>query len=303
MYIMESETSRSGLISQLEGWIGHAQHHPPGLYLVATPIGNLADITLRALYILSAADIVLCEDTRVTRKLLGAYGITAQTLAYHEHNAGKMQPIILDHLASGKRVALVSDAGTPIISDPGFSIARAAQEAGHYVTSLPGASSVVTALTLSSLPAEPFFFAGFLPSKKQAREKAVAELATLPATLVLLEAPHRLADSLASLASVLGDREAAIARELTKRHEEIKRGKLAELAGYYAGHGNPKGEIVLVIAPAETTPATAEDVDSLLKTALLGQSVKEASADIAEATGLPRKEVYRRALELKGGGA
>lgn len=299
---MESETSRSGLISQLEGWIGHAQHHPPGLYLVATPIGNLADITLRALYILSAADIVLCEDTRVTRKLLAAYGITAQTLAYHAHNAGKMQPVILDHLASGKRVALVSDAGTPMISDPGFAIARAAQEAGHYVTSLPGASSVVTALTLSGLPAEPFFFAGFLPSKKQAREKAAAELASLPATLVLLEAPHRLADSLASLASVLGDRPAAIARELTKRHEEVKRGNLAELADYYANHGNPKGEIVLVIAPAETTPATAEDLDSLLKTALLGQSVKEASADIAEATGLPRKEVYRRALELKGGG-
>ncbi len=296
---MKTEPSEVSLISQLEAWLPDGQHYPPGLYLVATPIGNLGDITLRALYVLHKADIVLCEDTRVTRKLLSAYGISARTLAYHEHNAARMHGQVMEHLASGKRIAVVSDAGTPLISDPGFGLVQAAYDAGHAVTSLPGASSVTTALTLAGLPAEPFLFAGFLPPKATARRKSADDLAAIPATLVLLEAPHRLDATLKTLAEALGNRPAAILRELTKRHEEAHRAPLAELATHYDQEGNPKGEIVLVIAPPVPKIATDADLDATLKAALACLSVKEASQQVAEELRLPRKQVYARALELK----
>lgn len=276
------------------------QSYPSGLYLVATPIGNLADITLRALWVLQMADIVLCEDTRVTRKLLNAYGIAAQCVAYHEHNAEAMRETVLAHLAAGKRLALVSDAGTPLISDPGYRLVVDAHKAGHYVTSLPGASSVTLALTLAGLPTDRFLFAGFLPPKAQARQKAITELATMPATLVLLEAPHRLPAALAALAEQMGEREAAVARELTKRHEEIRKAPLAELAAHYAHEGAPKGEIVLVIAPpARQDAPDAADMDSLIRAGLEQESVKALSTRLAAELGVPRKQVYDRALELK----
>lgn len=297
---MEKETNLPDINSQLRAWMPVGQSYPAGLYLVATPVGNLADITLRALWVLQLADIVLCEDTRVTRKLLSAYGITAKLVAYHEHNAEAMRDTVLDYLAAGKRLALVSDAGTPLISDPGYRIVVDAHAAGHYVTSLPGASSVTLALTLAGLPTDRFLFAGFLPAKTQARQQAIAGLAALPATLVLLEAPHRLPQALADLAQELGAREAAVARELTKRYEEIRKAPLPELAAYYAAEGAPKGEIVLVIAPPDkaTAPQPA-DVDTLIRAALAQESVKELSQRLAAELGLPRKQIYDRALELK----
>lgn len=295
------DTNLLDINSQLRPWLPEGQSYPAGLYLVATPIGNLADITLRALWVLQLADVLLCEDTRVTRKLLSAYGISAKLVAYHEHNAHAMRDTVLDYLASGKRVALVSDAGTPLISDPGYRIVVDAHAAGHYVTSLPGASSVTLALTLAGLPTDRFLFAGFLPSKTQARKQAIAELAAIPATLVLLEAPHRLADALAALAEAMGDREAAIARELTKRHEELRKATIGELATHYASAGAPKGEIVIVISPpAKADAATdADTIDALIREALQAESVKALSARLATELNLPRKQIYDRALELK----
>lgn len=298
---MKSDINLLDISSQLRPWLPEGQNYPPGLYLVATPIGNLADITLRALWVLQLADVVLCEDTRVTRKLLSAYGISAKLVAYHEHNADAMRETVLGYLAAGKHVALVSDAGTPLISDPGYRIVVDAHAAGHYVTSLPGASSVTLALTLSGLPTDRFLFAGFLPSKAQARKQAIAELAAIPATLVLLEAPHRLPESLAALAGAIGAREAAVARELTKRHEEIRKGTLAELAEHYAAQGAPKGEIVLVIAPPakDAMAITEADLDAHIQSALANESVKALSMRLAAQFNLPRKHIYDRALELK----
>lgn len=277
------------------------QSYPAGLYLVATPIGNLADITLRALWVLQMADIVLCEDTRVSRKLLSAYGISAKCVAYHEHNAEAMRGTVMDYLASGKRVALVSDAGTPLISDPGYRIVVDAHAAGHYVTSLPGASSVTLALTLAGLPTDRFLYAGFLPPKAQARQQAITELAAIPATLVLLEAPHRLPAALDALAEVMGEREAAVTRELTKRHEEVRKATLRELAAHYAAEGAPKGEIVLVIAPPDKhgQPLGAADIDARITAALEHESVKALSTRLAAELNLPRKQLYDRAVELK----
>lgn len=298
---MVSERNASPLVSQLEAWFPTHQHHPAGLYLVATPIGNLADITLRALYLLSIADLVLCEDTRVTRTLLSTYGITAKTVACHAHNEQERVDEIVEAVRAGKRVALVSDAGTPLISDPGFALSRAVAEAGLHVSSLPGASSVTLAVSLAGQPSDRFLFAGFLPSKSAARDTAIAELSTFPTTLVLLEAPHRLDDSLAALSSGLGnDRPATVLRELTKRHEEIRRGTLGELAAHYAAHGNPKGEIVLVIAPpTPADAATPEAIDALLQAALSTLSVKEASTLVAKQTGQPKRALYARAQQLK----
>jgi 16S rRNA (cytidine1402-2'-O)-methyltransferase len=297
---MSSDTNPLDINSQLRPWLPEGQSYPAGLYLVATPIGNLADITLRALWVLQLADIILCEDTRVSRKLLSAYGISGKLLAYHEHNAASMTETVLAQLASGKRVALVSDAGTPLISDPGYRIVVDAHAAGHYVTSLPGASSVTVALTLAGLPTERFLFAGFLPAKAQARAQAIAELARFPATLVLLEAPHRLDDCLKALADAMGEREAAVTRELTKRHEEIRKGTVAELAAHYAEAGNPKGEIVLVIAPPAPQAAPAgEDLDALIRSGLQRESVKAVSIRLASELNMPRKQIYDRALELK----
>jgi 16S rRNA (cytidine1402-2'-O)-methyltransferase len=269
-----------------------------GLYVVATPIGNLRDITLRALETLAAADLIACEDTRVTKKLLDHYGITAPLTPYHEHNAAVARPKILGELARGAAVALVSDAGTPLISDPGFKLVRAAQAAGHSVIALPGASAVLAALTVSGLPSDRFVFEGFLPPREAARRKRIEEIKNFPATLILFETGPRLAAALADLAAALGPREAAVCRELTKLYEEVRRGDLAALAERHACEAEPRGEIVIVIAPPSTPAPNAADLDALLRQALTRLSVKEAVAEIAAVTGHPRREVYQRALVL-----
>jgi 16S rRNA (cytidine1402-2'-O)-methyltransferase len=272
----------------------------PGLHVVATPIGNLRDVTLRALEALAGADVIACEDTRVTRKLLDHYGIATPLTPYHEHNASQARPKILKRLADGEAVALVSDAGTPLISDPGYKLVRAARKAGNLVTAVPGASAVLAALGIAGLPTDRFFFEGFLPPKEAARRARVAELARVSATLVLFESGPRLAGALADLAGAMGAREAAICRELTKLYEEIRRSDLATLAREYAGGAAPRGEIVIVIAPPPEEVGTAGELDELLRHALARNSVKDAVREVAFATGRPRREVYQRALSLTG---
>ncbi len=269
---------------------------PGGLYLVATPIGNLGDISLRALEVLAAADVICCEDTRVTRKLLDHYAIATSLTPYHEHNAAVARPKILDRLSAGDAIALVSDAGTPLISDPGYKLVRDASEAGHAITTAPGASAVLTALSLAALPTDRFFFEGFLPPKQVARQKRIAELIRIPATLVLFESGPRLAEALADLAAGLGEREAAVCRELTKLHEEVRRSDLALLARDYAQGAEIRGEMVIVIAPPQEQQV--EDIDALLRNALARVSVKDAVGEVALATGRSKREVYQRALEL-----
>jgi 16S rRNA (cytidine1402-2'-O)-methyltransferase len=271
----------------------------PGLYIVATPIGNLGDITLRALDILRAADMVACEDTRVSGKLLSHFGIKVRTLSYHDHNADAKRPELLQELQAGKIVVLISDAGTPLISDPGYKLVKEAGEQGIKVFPIPGASSVTSALSVAGLPTDRFLFAGFLPSKAGARAKEIAELANIPATLVLFESVHRLPESLAALAEGLGAREAVICRELTKLHEELRRGTLIELAAHYAEAGEPKGEVVMVIAPPEAKIVSEADADMLLGQMLETLSVKDAASHVAKVTGLPRQELYARALAMK----
>ena len=270
-----------------------------GLYLVATPIGNLGDITLRALETLAGVDMIACEDTRITRRLTERYAISAQLTPYHEHNAAIARPKILAQLAQGASVALVSDAGTPLISDPGFKLVREVCAAGHRVTALPGPSSVLAALSLAALPTDRFFFEGFLPPKATARRARLAELARLDATLVLFESGSRVQETLADLAAIMGTRSAAICRELTKLHEEISRGTLAELA-HSAATLETRGEFVLVIGPqAEGTEVmTREAIDDLLRDRLARDSVKDAVAHAVEVSGRPRREIYARALEL-----
>ena len=285
---------------------GHVLTAPkpvPGLHLVATPIGNLGDITLRALETLAGVDLIACEDTRITRRLTERYVIAAQLTPYHEHNATAARPKILAQLARGASIALVSDAGTPLISDPGYKLVREACAAGHAVIALPGASSVLTALGVAGLPTDRFFFEGFLPAKLGQRRARIAELAHIPATLLLFETGPRLAAALADLAEGLGAREAAVCRELTKLHEEVRRGDLAALAAHYESAGEPRGEIVLAIAPPVAQDTAVADLDTLLRNALARVSVKEAVAEIAAVTGHPRREVYQRALKLaKDGG-
>jgi 16S rRNA (cytidine1402-2'-O)-methyltransferase len=274
----------------------------PGLYLVATPIGNLGDISLRALELLASADVIACEDTRVTRKLTERFGIKTPLMAYHEHNAEEARPKIMARLDQGGVVALVSDAGTPLISDPGYKLVRATVEAGHPVTALPGASAVMAALNVAGLPTDRFFFEGFLPPKQAGRQKRIAELITIPATLVLFESGPRLGGALADLAAGLGPRAATVCRELTKLHEEIRRGSLASLAQHYADGGETRGEIVIVIAPPAEDDGSADDLDAMLRRALARVSVKDAVGEVALATGRPRREVYQRALELEKDG-
>jgi 16S rRNA (cytidine1402-2'-O)-methyltransferase len=282
--------------------IGARESSPPleaGLYVVATPIGNLRDITLRALDTLTAADRVYAEDTRVARKLLDAYGLKPRLGAYHEHNAEAARAEILQALARGESVALISDAGTPLVSDPGFKLARAAIEAGHRVIPIPGPSALLAGLVVSGLPSDRFLFAGFLPAKQSARRAALADLAETDATLILYETGPRLAQSLADMAEVLGARPAAVARELTKLFEETRRGPLDELAAHYAEAGPPKGEIVVIIAPpAPKAEVSDETLDAFLRDAL-PRGVKQASAEAARELGVPRKRAYARALELK----
>ena len=273
---------------------------PRGLILVATPIGNLADITLRALDILRGADVIACEDTRVTARLLARYGIETPLVAYHDHNAARQRPVLLDRLRRGETVALVSDAGTPLVSDPGFKLVRAARDAGIAVTAAPGPSAPLAALVVSGLPSDRFLFAGFLPPRGAGRRTALHELAVVPASLLFFESAGRLPAALADMATVLGPREAAVARELTKLFEEVRRGPLPELAAYYADAGPPKGEIVIVVAPPEQAAATEAELDAALEHALAEMSLRDAAAAVAAATGRPRREVYARALALTG---
>ena len=272
----------------------------PGLYVTATPIGNLGDITLRALEVLGQADVIACEDTRVTGKLLARYEIKRPTVAYHDHNADRMLPKLLDHLAQGHKVVLVSDAGTPLISDPGYRLVHEARNAGHHVTSLPGASALLAALASAGLPTDRFLFAGFLPNKTVARKKVLEEFRSLKATLVFYESPHRLLDSLKDIGDVLGQRAVAVCRELTKLYEEIRQGPVDELVAHYEQAAPPKGEIVLVIGPPQDVEVSDSEVDEALLQALKNLSVKEAVAAVTGATGRKRKEVYARALELAG---
>lgn len=271
----------------------------PGLYVVATPIGNLRDITLRALEVLRAADLVLCEDTRVTHKLLERHQLSPKLAAYHDHNAASVRPRVLAELAKGAAVALVSDAGTPLVSDPGFKLVEAAIEAGHRVYPIPGASAALAALVAAGLPSDRFFFEGFLPPKSAARRTRLSELRGIPATLIFYESGPRLAESLADMAATLGARDGAVCRELTKAFEEIRRGTLAALAAHYEEAGAPKGEIVVMVAPpGEAPPLDDEDIEKRIKAALKKLSLKDASAAIAAETGLPRKEISARALTL-----
>jgi len=282
----------------LDGHRVEAAPIAPGLHIVSTPIGNLGDITLRALSTLAAADLIACEDTRVTRKLLDRYAIAAPLTPYHDHNATTARPKLLQRLAEGAAIALVSDAGTPLISDPGYKLVRAVQEAGYPVTAIPGASSILAALAVAGLPTDQFFFVGFLPPKQGARRARIAELARVPATLVVFETGPRLAEALADLAAGLGEREAAVCRELTKLHEEVRRHLLKTLAQASANQ-ETRGEFVLVIAPppADAAPR-AEDADALLRAALARTSLKEAVGEVMIATGLPRRTLYQRALAL-----
>ncbi|WP_417317270.1 16S rRNA (cytidine(1402)-2'-O)-methyltransferase [Emcibacter sp.] len=271
-----------------------------GLYVTATPIGNLGDITLRALEVLRQADVIACEDTRVTGKLLSRYDIKRPTVAYHDHNAEKMLPRLLDHLEKGEKVVLVSDAGTPLISDPGYRLVHEARKAGHHVTSLPGASALLAALASAGMPTDRFLFAGFLPAKTAGRQKVLSEFGGLKATLVFYESPHRLLECLKDIGKVLGQRTVAVCRELTKLYEEIRQGPIDEIVAYYEGAAAPKGEIVIVIGPPEESEASDNEVDEALTKALKNLSVKEAVAAVTGATGRKRKEVYARALELAG---
>ncbi|MFL6787289.1 MAG: 16S rRNA (cytidine(1402)-2'-O)-methyltransferase [Sphingomicrobium sp.] len=272
------------------------QSLPPGLYIVATPIGNLGDLTSRAADTLKRVDYILAEDKRVTAKLLAHIGAKAPMMAYHDHSDEKLRQRILGDLGS-RAVALVSDAGTPLISDPGYKLVRAARMAGLAVHTLPGPSAVIAALTLAGLPTDRFLFLGFLPAKAKARADQIAEIAEVRASLVLYESGPRLGDTLAALAEILGDREAVVARELTKLHEECVSGSLSQLANRYAGTP-PKGEIVIVVAPPpKPGPATSSDLDEALDDALARLSPSRAAAEVAERLRLPRKQVYARALE------
>jgi len=284
----------------LRGHPVDAPRPPAGLHLVATPIGNLSDISLRALETLAGADLIACEDTRVTRKLLDHYGIATPLTPYHEHNAAAARPKLLERLAASEAIALVSDAGTPLISDPGYKLVRAAREAGHAVSAVPGASAALTALVVAGLPTDRFFFEGFLPAKDGPRDTRIAELARIPATLILYESGPRLARTLAALVDGLGERQAAICRELTKLHEEVRRGDLAALARTYAAGAETRGEIVIVIEPpaANAETPSAGEVDALLRRALQRVSVKDAVSEVAVVTGRPRREIYQRALAL-----
>lgn len=286
------------------GLAAEAEPLTSGLYVVATPIGNLKDISFRALNVLAAADAVLAEDTRVTKVLLAHYGITTPLVAYHEHSNDAVRERMIQRLKEGQVLALVSDAGTPLVSDPGYKLVQAAIEEGLPVTPIPGPSAILTALVVSGLPSDRFFFEGFLPAKMVARRARLAEVGAIPATLMLFESPHRLTEMLKDAAEVLGPRPAVVARELTKLYETVRRGTLTELAALYATEGPPRGEIVVLIGRgADEVPVeeSRAEVDALLSQNLKNHSIKDAAAIVAEATGQPKREVYARAVALAQG--
>lgn len=277
-----------------------SQINPAGLYIVSTPIGNLSDITMRALDILKLADLIICEDTRVSGVLLAHYGIKKPLLSYNDHNGDERRPEIFAELNSGKRIALISDAGTPLVSDPGYKLVREALEKGIYVTAIPGASSVIAALCLSGLPSDQFFFGGFLPAKAEALKKYLSSLAMVPSTLIFFESARRLEESLKTMLEILSNREGAIIREITKLYEESRRGKLSELREWIEKNGAPKGEVVLVIAPPNRDEIfNNQDIEEKIALLLKSHSVKEAASIIAEQTGRPRKEIYAIALKIQ----
>ncbi|MCW7544665.1 16S rRNA (cytidine(1402)-2'-O)-methyltransferase [Aurantimonas litoralis] len=281
--------------------VAHTAPKPePGLYLVATPIGNLGDVTLRGLELIAGADRLACEDTRVTAKLLHRFGIERRMFAYHEHNAEDAGAALLADLQAGLSVALVSDAGTPLVSDPGYRIVQEAIAAGIPVVPIPGASAALAALLASGLPSDAFFFAGFLPQKEQARAQRLEELARIPGTLVFFEAPHRIADSLAAMDLAFGARQAAVCRELTKAYETIYRGTLGDLAAQFAAMERVRGEIVVCIAPPDAPPVASEaDADAILSGLLAEMKPTKAAQEAAKLTGLGRRDLYQRALALK----
>ena len=284
------------------GLRAEAEPIAPGLHVVATPIGNLRDISLRALATLAAAEAVIAEDTRVTKTLLAHYGIATPLIAYHEHNAQVVRPQILARLEKGAALALVSDAGTPLVSDPGFKLVAEAVSAGIPVTAVPGASAVLAALVVAGLPTDRFFFEGFLPQKSAARRARLAELATVPGTLVFFETPRRIVEVLEDCGAVLGAREAAVARELTKHFETVRRGTLQDLARIFATDEVLRGEIVLLVGPpvAGAVELGEADLDARIRAALERNSVKDAAAIVSGETGQPRRRVYARALQLAG---
>ena len=283
----------------VHGAVVTAQRLDPGLYVVSTPIGNLADVTLRALAILAAADIILAEDTRVTRRLLDHYAITTKTAAYHAHNEHAGAGPIVERLSRGEAIALVSDAGTPLVSDPGAGLIQAAIAQGISVFAAPGASAALAALASSGLPAEPFFFEGFLPPKSAARRARLNALVNVAATLVFYEAPHRVLEALDDLAKELGPRQACVARELTKLHEELRRGDLFALAQQWRAGAETRGEFVIVVAPPEAAAAASDEtVDDALREALVTLSIKDAAAAVAARFALPRRDLYARALAM-----
>jgi 16S rRNA (cytidine1402-2'-O)-methyltransferase len=281
------------------GYVMPAAKARAGLYLVATPIGNLGDITLRALETLAGADVVACEDTRITHRLMERFAIKTPLTPYHEHNAAAARPKLLARLAQGEAIALVSDAGTPLISDPGYKLVREASASGYGVFALPGPSSVLAALAVGALPTDRFFFEGFLPSKQMARRTRLAELAHIDATLVLFEAGTRVQETLKDVAAILGQRDGAVCRELTKLHEQVNRGTLADLAAQ-SDTLETRGEFVLLVGPPakDAERMSADALDELLLASLAQRSVKDAVAHAVTMSGRPKREVYARALEL-----
>jgi 16S rRNA (cytidine1402-2'-O)-methyltransferase len=274
-----------------------------GLYVVSTPIGNLRDITLRALDILASVDVVCAEDTRVAARLLSAFGVSARLRPYHDHNGAQARPALLNELQGGARIALISDAGTPLVSDPGYKLVREAAEAGIRVIAIPGASAPLAALASSGLPTDRFTFAGFPPPKSSARKRFLKEIGVGTGTLVFFEGPSRLAASLADMAEVLGAREAVVARELTKMFEEVRRGTLADLAAHYAEAGPPRGELVIAVGPGEGAAQVDEAIlDAAIVAAGDERPLKEIAAEIAERFGMKRRDVYERALALRESG-
>lgn len=276
----------------------------PGLHLLATPIGAAMDLTLRGLQALRAADVLACEDTRVLRKLMDLHGVSLggrPMVAYHEHNAETARPKILAHLEAGRSVLLASDAGTPLIADPGYKLVRAVREAGHALTALPGPCAAITALVLSGLPTDAFSFIGFPPPKSAARRRFFEAWTDAPGSLILYESPRRLAETLADLEAVFGaDREAVIARELTKRFEEVRGGALGEVAAQAASAEPPRGEIVVLLGPPARSAPSEEAIDALLRERLQVESVKDAVRTVVERLGAGKKMVYERALAVKG---